>query len=152
MDIVITTRELARLIKRRKIDFASLENFVPDGDFAQFSGAGLIFGATGGVMEAALRTVQDVLTGESLDQVDFESIRGTKDIKEATLNIGGKDINIAVVHGGSAIEQFFKILDENKKQYHFVEFMGCTGGCVNGGGQPIIPSRINDDIDIRALR
>ncbi len=152
VDIVITTRELARLIKRHKINFAGLEDFVPDGDFAQFSGAGLIFGATGGVMEAALRTVQDVLTGESLDQVDFESIRGTKDIKEATLNIGGKDINIAVVHGGSAIEQFFEILDENKKQYHFVELMGCTGGCVNGGGQPIIPSRINDDIDIRALR
>jgi iron-only hydrogenase group A len=152
VDIVLTTREFARLIKRKRIDFEKLEMFQPQGLLAQFTGAGNIFGATGGVMEAALRTVTEILEGKELERLDFEVVRGIKDIKEATLTIAGQEINIAVVHGGAAIIEFMEILKTTDKQYHFVEFMGCTGGCVNGGGQPIMPAHIYEKIDVRAER
>ncbi len=152
VDYVITTRELARMIKKAKIDFVNLEDHKPEGELAQYTGAGNIFGATGGVMEAALRTVADVLEGKSVDKVEYEVVRGNKDIKEATLNIAGNDVNIAVVHGGSAIKQFFDILKSGEKQYHFVEFMGCTGGCINGGGQPIVHCDVHASTDVRTLR
>lgn len=152
IDIVITTRELARLIKRRKIDFVNLEDHKPTGELAQFTGAANIFGATGGVMEAALRTVVEVLEKKELPKVEFELVRGTKNIKEASLNIGGDEVNIAIVHGGTAIKNFFELLDKNEKQYHFVEFMACTGGCVNGGGQPIINATESEKIDVRTER
>ncbi len=152
VDVVITTRELARLIKIQGIDFVNLEDAKPQGQLAQFTGAANIFGATGGVMEAALRTVVDVLENKSLDKVDYECVRGTEDIKEATLNVAGMDVNIAVVHGGTAIKKFLKILQSGEKQYHFVEFMGCTGGCVNGGGQPIVNAAVQEKVDVRVLR
>ncbi len=152
VDYVLTTRELARLIKRQEIDFNTLEDLKPEGQLAQYTGAGTIFGVTGGVMEAALRTVVEVLEGKSLEKVDFESVRGLKEIKEATLNISGMDVNIAVVHGGAAIKEFFKILKEGKKTYHFVEFMGCIGGCINGGGQPVTNARTLELVDIKAKR
>lgn len=152
VDYVLTTRELARMIKLQGIDFAKLEDVNPQGQLAQFTGAGNIFGATGGVMEAALRTVADVLSGQALENVDYECVRGTQDIKEATLNIAGMDVNVAVVHGGAAIKQFLQILKSGEKQYHFVEFMGCTGGCVNGGGQPIVNATTLAHTDVRKLR
>jgi len=152
VDIVITTREFARLLKRNRIDLNKLEDFKPEGLLAQFTGAGNIFGATGGVMEAALRTVVEVLEERELEKLDFEVVRGIKDIKEATLNVAGTDVNIAVVHGGSAIKEFMEIVKSGEKTYHFVEFMGCTGGCVNGGGQPILPSYVYEKIDVRAER
>jgi iron-only hydrogenase group A len=152
VDIVITTRELARLIKRRKIDFVNLKDHKPKGELAQFTGAANIFGATGGVMEAALRTVVEILEKKELPKVEFELVRGTKNIKEASLKIDGNDVNVAIVHGGVAIKKFFEIIESSDKQYHFVEFMACTGGCVNGGGQPIINAIDSEKIDVRKER
>jgi NADP-reducing hydrogenase subunit HndD len=151
VDIVLTTRELARIIKRHKIPFEKLTPMKPYGELASYTGAGTIFGATGGVMEAALRTVTEILEGHSTP-VDFKELRGTQDIKEATYMIQGTPIHVAVVHGGKAIQSFMNDLREGKKQYHFVEVMGCTGGCINGGGQPIVPSYIYEKTDIRAIR
>lgn len=152
VDYVLTTRELARMIKREEIDYNLLEEIKPEGELAKYTGAGAIFGVTGGVMEAALRTVVETLTKTTLPRIEFEVVRGMKEIKEATLNVNGLDVNIAVVHGGAAIKEFFKILKEGKKQYHFVEFMGCVGGCINGGGQPIISAKVQDSVDYKALR
>ena len=152
VDYVLTTRELARMIRREEIDYNSLKDYTPTGDLAKYTGAGTIFGVTGGVMEAAIRTVYEKLTGKELAPIDFEPVRGMKEIKEATLNVNGLDVNIAVVHGGKAIKEFFEILKTSKKQYHFVEFMGCVGGCINGGGQPIINAKIQDSVDYKKLR
>ena len=152
VDYVLTTRELARMIKREEIDYNSLEDYKPTSPLAQYTGAGTIFGVTGGVMEAAIRTVYEKLTNKELAPLDFMPVRGMDEIKEATLNVNGLDVNVAVVHGGKAIKEFFKILKEGKKQYHFVEFMGCVGGCINGGGQPIINAKIQDTVDYKKLR
>jgi len=152
VDAVLTTRELARLIKLHDIDFKNLEDYKPDTPIAQYTGAGVIFGATGGVMEAALRTVYHVLEGKDLENLNITPVRGMEDIKEATLTICGKEINVAVVHGGIHIGRFLEHLKTTDKQYHFVEFMGCTGGCVNGGGQPIVSAKVQDQVDVRAER
>ncbi|RJX26981.1 MAG: 4Fe-4S dicluster domain-containing protein [Acholeplasma sp.] len=151
VDIVLTTRELARLIKRRKIDFNHLEPIKPFGVLSSYTGAGTIFGATGGVMEAALRTVTEILENKPT-QIDFKELRGTQDIKEATYHVAGLDLNVAVIHGGFAIGQFLEEMKKGQKKYHFIEIMGCTGGCINGGGQPIVPAYIAEKMDIRALR
>ena len=151
VDYVLTTREYARLLKRKGVDFMNLEDSVPFGDLAKYSGAAVIFGATGGVMEAALRTVSEILEGE-ITPIEYTAARGMEGIKEATLNVAGIDVNIAVVHGGSSIKDFFAKIKKSKKQYHFVEFMACTGGCINGGGQPIHPAKVQDAVDIRAER
>jgi NADP-reducing hydrogenase subunit HndD len=102
-------------------------------------------------MEAALRTVSEVLDKKET-QIEFKQVRGTEHIKEATFQIAGQDINVAVVHGGVAIQEFLDALKDSPKQYHFVEFMGCTGGCINGGGQPIVKAKDQDRLDIRKLR
>ncbi len=151
VDLVLTNREYARLLKRRGVDFMKLEDSKPHGELARYTGAAAIFGATGGVMEAALRTVSEMLE-EKHTAVDFKEARGLKGIKEATYNIAGMDINIAVVNGGVSITKFFEKMKKSKKQYHFVEFMACTGGCINGGGQPIHPAKIQDEVDIRIER
>ena len=151
VDIVLTTRELARLIKRRKIDFRNLKPLQPYGMLASYTGAGTIFGATGGVMEAALRTVTEILE-EHPTPIDFKELRGTQDIKEATYMVAGTPVRVAVVHGGYAIGKFLEDMKNSDKKYHFVEVMGCTGGCINGGGQPIVPAKIAEKTDIRALR
>lgn len=151
VDYVLTTREFARLIRRRGIDFRNLEDSTPYGMLSSYTGAGAIFGATGGVMEAALRTVSEILDKKET-QIDFKQVRGTEHIKEATFQIAGQDINVAVVHGGVAIQEFLDALKDSSKQYHFVEFMGCTGGCINGGGQPVVKAKDQDKYDIRKLR
>ena len=151
VDFVLTTREYARLLKRKGIDFMRLEDGKPIGELAKYSGAAPIFGTTGGVMEAALRTVSEILE-EKETPIDFHEARGLEGVKEATYNVAGIDVNIAVVHGGSSIKEFFAKMKKSKKQYHFVEFMACTGGCINGGGQPIHPAIVQDKHDIRALR
>ncbi len=151
VDIVLTTRELARLIRHQSIPFRELEPIKPFGALAQYTGAAAIFGATGGVMEAALRTVTEILEGHSTP-VEFTDIRGLENIKEATYKVAGADVNVAVVHGGRAIKDFLEHLKTTEKQYHFVEFMGCTGGCINGGGQPIVPAEIQEKVDVRARR
>ncbi|MBU1020313.1 MAG: [FeFe] hydrogenase, group A [Firmicutes bacterium] len=151
VDYVLTTREYARLLKRKGIDFMKLEDSEPHGDLAKYTGAGVIFGATGGVMEAALRTVSEVLEGKETP-IEFTEVRGLEGIKEATYNVAGIDVNVAVVHGGSSIKEFFAMMKKSKKQYHFVEFMACTGGCINGGGQPIHSAKIQDNVNIREER
>lgn len=151
VDLVLTTRELARLIRHRGIPFKDLDPIKPFGLLAEYTGAGNIFGATGGVMEAALRTVTEVLEGHSTP-VEFKEVRGLDNIKEATYTVAGTEVNVAVVHGGAAIKEFMNKLKTTKKQYHFVEFMGCTGGCINGGGQPIVSASNQEKYDVRALR
>ena len=141
VDTVLTTRELSRMIRLAGIDFANL----PDGDCDQmlgdYSGAGTIFGATGGVMEAALRTAAHMVTGENLPKPDFESVRGLKGVKETTVTVAGKEIRIAVAHGLANVEHVIAKIREAKKAgapppYQFVEVMACPGGCIGGGGQP----------------
>lgn len=152
VDIVITTRELAEMIKRAGLQFNDLPDEDYDPALGIFTGAGVIFGATGGVMEAALRSVADILTGEDLKKLDYEEVRGTDPIKHATYEIAGIEVKVAVASG---LENAAKILDEiraGKADYQFVEIMCCPGGCVNGGGQPIVPASVRNFVDIKAKR
>ncbi|MEG0492401.1 MAG: [Fe-Fe] hydrogenase large subunit C-terminal domain-containing protein, partial [Clostridia bacterium] len=152
VDVVITTRELARMIKEAGIDFANL----PDEDFdslmGQSTGAGVIFGATGGVMEAALRTAYETITGSELKDVNFNAVRGVQGIKEATVKVGDLDVNVAVCSSTGKAAELLDSIKRGEKQYHFIEVMACPGGCVNGGGQPIVPAQIRNWKDIRAER
>lgn len=152
VDYVLTTRELARLIKREGINFNNLPESKPQGQLAAYTGAGTIFGVTGGVMEAALRTVVEKLTNKELTKVEFNAVRGMEGIKEASVDVNGTTVNVAVVHGGAAIKEFFKILAKGEKKYAFVELMGCVGGCINGGGQPITDAETLENVDVKALR
>ena len=152
VDNVITTRELSRMIKQANIDFTKLEDSEFDAPMGEATGAGAIFGTTGGVMEAALRTAQDTLTGKSLDKIEFEQVRGGKGIKKATIEIAGKPIKVVAASG---LENARKILDEiksGKADYQFVEIMACPGGCIMGGGQPIKSSKTRSEVDVRKLR
>ena len=151
VDISITTRELARLIRRVGLDF----NRLPDETFDHPIGegaAGIIFGTTGGVMEAALRTLVDKLTGEEMGELEFSEIRGTKGIKEATYHVAGKEINVAVVSGLSNAKTIMDKVRAGEADYDFVEVMGCWGGCVNGGGQPQFTAKEWNNVDIKAQR
>ncbi len=152
VDAVITTRELAKMIKEAGIDFANL----PDEDFddllGESTGAGVIFGATGGVMEAALRTAYEVITGKELKDVNFTAVRGVDGIKEATVKVGDLDVHVAVAHSTGEAAKLLDSVKSGEKTYHFIEVMGCPGGCVNGGGQPIVPSSIRSFMDIRVER
>ena len=151
-DVALTTRELARMIKRAGIDFANLPNEGFDDPLGESTGAGVIFGATGGVMEAALRTAVEWVTKKPLEDLDFKEVRGMKGIKEATYNVAGTDVNVAVASGLANARALLNDVKSGKKQYHFIEIMGCPGGCINGGGQPIVPSHIRNFEDYRALR
>lgn len=137
VDIVITTRELGRMIREAGIDFKNLpeENF--DSPLGTGSGAGVIFGTTGGVMEAALRTVADVLAGENLPHVDYEEVRGMEHTREAELEIAGKKIKIAVVHTLKSAMEMLERVKNGTADYQFIEVMACPGGCIGGGGQPV---------------
>ena len=152
VDIVITTRELARMIKNSGIDFARL----PDEDFdsllGESTGAGVIFGATGGVMEAALRTAYEAVTGKTLENVEFTQVRGLEDIKEATIDLDGVSISVAVAHSTGAAARLLDMVKSGEKNYTFIEVMGCPGGCVNGGGQPLVSPEQRAFNDPRVLR
>ncbi len=152
VDEVITTRELARMIKEAGIDFVNL----PDEDFdpvlGESTGAGVIFGATGGVMEAALRTVYEKVTGATLDKVDFTAVRGTEGVKEASVQVGDLTVNVAVAHGTANAAKLLDSVRSGEKTYHFIEVMGCPGGCVTGGGQPIVSAQKRMECDPKALR
>lgn len=152
VDVSLTTREFARLIKKHGIDFASLEDEGFDHPLGESTGAAVIFGATGGVMEAALRTAVEVLTGEALPSVDFVEVRGMEGIKEATYKVGDLEVNVAVVSGLANARKVLDAIKAGEKNYHFVEFMCCPGGCINGGGQPIVSSKIKNFVDVRQLR
>lgn len=153
IDASITTRELARMIKNFGIDFKSLDPKTQfDDPIGKGSTAGLIFGATGGVMEAALRTVAETVTGEKLENIDFKAVRGTKGIKEATLTLAGKQINICVASGLGNARKIMDDIKAGKSKYHFIEIMACPGGCVNGGGQPIVDSKTRNLVDVAKTR
>ena len=152
VDISITTRELARMIKKARIRFLELPDEKFDEPLGLGSGAGVIFGATGGVMEAALRTAVETLTGEELPKLDFTAVRGTKGIKEASYNVAGMEVKVAVASGLGNARELLNKVKSGEANYHFIEIMGCPGGCVNGGGQPQQPGYVRNTTDIRALR
>lgn len=152
VDNVITTRELARMIKQANIEFNKLEDSKFDNPMGEATGAGAIFGVTGGVMEAALRTAQDTLTGESLPQIDFEEVRGTQNIKRATIEIDGKEIKVVAASGLANAKTILEEIKQGKADYQFVEIMACPGGCIMGGGQPIKSSKIQAEVDVKKLR
>ena len=152
VDVVLTVRELARMIKRANIDLTMLpdEKFDPTMDVS--TGAAVIFGATGGVMEASLRTAADLLTGESQDSIEYTEIRGTEGFKEAVYNVAGMDVKVAVVSGLSNADALLKKVRSGEADYQFIEVMCCPGGCVTGGGQPIQRSNNHSFYDIKKLR
>lgn len=152
VDANLTTRELARMIRQAGLDFVHLPEEEFDDMLGESSGAGVIFGVTGGVMEAALRTVVDVLTGEDMPRLEYDDVRGLEGIKEATVNVNGTDINVAIVHGTANAAKLLNAIRAGEKTYHFIEVMGCPGGCVTGGGQPIVDARTRYFIDPRAAR
>ncbi|OQY08908.1 MAG: ferredoxin [Marinitoga sp. 4572_148] len=137
VDYVLTTRELAKMIKESGIDFKNLPEEEYDDPFGISTGAGAIFGASGGVMEAALRTAYEILTGKELEKLDFIAVRGLAGVKEAEVEINGKTIKVAVVNTLGKARQLLEKMKNGEVEYHFVEFMACPGGCIGGGGQPI---------------
>ena len=152
VDISITTRELARLIRKVGINFRSLPDEGFDDPLGESTGAGVIFGATGGVMEAALRTAVEELTGETLEKVEFTEVRGTEGIKEAVYNVAGMDVKVAVASGLSNAKIIMDKIRAKEADYHFVEIMCCPGGCVNGGGQPQVHADVRNFEDVKAIR
>lgn len=147
VDVVLTTRELARMIKQAGIQFKDLAGEEYDAPLGISTGAGVIFGATGGVMEAALRTVAEVLTGQELKDIEFRAVRGLEGIKEAQINIGGQTVKVAVVHTLANARKLMEKIRKGEADYHFVEIMACPGGCIGGGGQPVPV-----DADVRQQR
>ncbi|MEW6535175.1 MAG: NADH-dependent [FeFe] hydrogenase, group A6 [Candidatus Auribacterota bacterium] len=135
-DTVITTREFVWMLKSLGIDLPNLEKSEPDPVLGFATGAADIFGATGGVMEAALRTAYEIVTGETLIDINFNAVRGMKGIKEANVNVSGTEVKVAVAHGLGNARQLMRQVEEGTSPYHFIEIMGCPGGCIGGGGQP----------------
>lgn len=135
-DLVITTRELAWMIKSAGIDFIDIQGEAFDKPLGMSSGGGTIFGVTGGVMEAAIRTAYELYTGETLVDIELEAARGFTGIKDGTLEIGGKDIRVAIAHGLGHIHKLLDLVRHDPQRYHFIEMMACPGGCIGGGGQP----------------
>ncbi len=152
VDAVITTRELARMIKQANIKFTTLEDSEFDDPMGEATGAGAIFGTTGGVMEAALRTAYETITGKELEKVDFEAVRGKQGVKKASVKIGDKEVKVAVAHGLGNAREVLEEIKAGTADYQFVEIMACPGGCIMGGGQPIVKSKIRDEVDVRAKR
>jgi NADP-reducing hydrogenase subunit HndD len=155
VDAVLTTRELGAMIRQAGIDFVNLPDEKPDAPMGLSTGAADIFGVTGGVMEAAIRTVYEVVAGAPLPNLELEPIRGMEGVKEAALDVPNfGEVRVAVAHGLSNAAKLMDAVKEGKKQYHFIEVMACPGGCVGGGGQPLVTSaqRIAMDEDYQAVR
>ncbi len=153
VDAVITTREAARMMKEAGIDLSKLADEEFDNPTGEATGAAVIFGTTGGVMEAALRTVSEVLTGKELEKVEFENVRGeVNGIKEATVQIGDLEVKVAVANGLKNAGIIMDMIEKGEAPYHFVEIMACPGGCVTGGGQPIHDAKTRATVDIHGLR
>lgn len=152
IDAVLTTREAARMLKEMNIDLKEVEEQEYDSPFGAATGAGHIFGVTGGVMEAALRTVSDILENKDLEKIEYTELRGIKGIKEAEIEIAGKKINIAVAQGLANCRKIMEEIKAGKCKYHFVEVMTCPGGCIMGGGQPLTTSYQKAKLDIPRLR
>lgn len=152
VDIAITTRELARMIKSAGIYFNHLPDEAFDSPFGESTGASTIFGATGGVMEAALRTAVKMITGEEAPSPDFTEVRGMKDVKEAEYNVGGLTVKVAVASGTENAQHLMEKIKDGSADYTFVEIMGCPGGCINGGGQPIQHAVVRNFVDLKSRR
>ncbi|MDE6776737.1 MAG: iron hydrogenase small subunit, partial [Oscillospiraceae bacterium] len=152
VDYVLTTRELARMIRRAGLKFTALPDEDFDNPLGLSSGAGDIFGATGGVMEAALRTAYCWLTGKNDEVVEFTQVRGTDGIKRASIDINGTEIKVAVASGLANARELLKKVQSGEEKLDFIEIMGCPGGCVNGGGQPQQPASVRNFEDLRELR
>jgi len=152
VDIAVTTRELGRLIESSGINFKALKDEKFDSPVDIGSGAGVIFGATGGVMEAALRTAAEVILGTTLEKVDFEDVRGVEGIKFAEYKLGDLTVKVAVASGTANASKLLKGIQSGEYQADFIEIMACPGGCVNGGGQPIQPASVRNSIDLREVR
>lgn len=151
-DVSLTTRELAKMIKRAGLNFAELPDEEFDAPFGIGSGAGTIFGATGGVMEAALRTAVETITGKTAENIEFTDVRGTEGVKEAEYDINGLKVKVAVASGLVNARKVLDMVKSGEKDYTFIEIMGCPGGCVNGGGQPIQPASVRNFVDLKGLR
>ncbi len=154
VDAVITTRELAKMIKEARIKFTELKDEKYDQDFlGDYTGAAVIFGATGGVMEAALRTVADILEEKDLKDIEYTAVRGVDEgIKEAAVTLGGMEVKVAVAHGTANAAKLLDMVKSGEADYHFIEIMGCSGGCVTGGGQPQVSAKTLIDVDVRIER
>ena len=137
VDAALTTRELGKMLRQAGIDFHALPEEEYDDPFGITTGAGVIFGASGGVMEAALRTVYEVVTKETLPSLDFTAVRGIEGIKEAEVDLKGTKVKVAVANGLGNAKKLMELIKEGKADYHFIEIMCCPGGCIGGGGQPI---------------
>jgi NADP-reducing hydrogenase subunit HndD len=152
VDNVVTTREMAKFIKELNIDLSVLEDEEYDAPLGIATGAGHIFGATGGVMEAALRSVSYLLDKTEIENVEFKNLRGFKNIKEASITIKGKVHQIAIAQGLSNVSKLMDEIKDKTSKYSFIEVMSCPGGCINGGGQPIVSERLASKIDYKSLR
>lgn len=152
VDITITTRELARMIKGAGINFNMLKDEAYDSPLGEGSGAAVIFGATGGVMEAALRTAVEKITGKTLENVDFTEVRGMEGVKEATYTAGDLQVKVAVASGTKNAKTLMEKVKDGTSDYQFIEIMGCPGGCINGGGQPIVPASVRNFEDFKGMR
>ena len=152
VDAVITTRELARMIKRAGINFNGLADEKFDMPLGSSTGAGVIFGATGGVMEAALRTAVETITGKELPNLEFTEVRGMEGIKEASYEVGGLTVKVAVASGLANAKELMKKVRKGEIDYQFIEIMACPGGCVNGGGQPVVAASVRNFEDVRGKR
>ena len=152
VDIAITTRELARMIESAGIFFKHLPDEEFDNPFGESTGAATIFGTTGGVMEAALRTAVETLTGQELENVDFKEVRGMKEVKEAEYDVDGTKIKVAVASGTKNAKVILDKIKDGTADYQFIEIMGCPGGCINGGGQPIQHAVVRNFVDLKARR
>ena len=152
VDAVITTRELARMIKRAGINFNGLADEKFDMPLGSSTGAGVIFGATGGVMEAALRTAVETITGKELPNLEFTEVRGMEGIKEASYEVGGLTVKVAVASGLANAKELMKKVRKGEVDYQFIEIMACPGGCVNGGGQPVVAASVRNFEDVRGKR
>ena len=152
VDVAITTRELARMIEKAGINFKALPDEKFDQPFDIGSGAGAIFGATGGVMEAALRTAAEIILGKPLEKLEFDDVRGTAPIKRATYKLGDLEIKVAVASGTKNAKELLTKVQNGEEKVDFIEIMACPGGCVNGGGQPLQPASVRNSVDLRALR
>ncbi len=152
VDVAVTTRELGRMIEKAGIDFKKLEDGKFDEPFGIGSGAGAIFGATGGVMEAALRTAAEVIEGKPLEKLDFTEVRGTEGVKVASYKLGDITLNVAVASGTANAKKVLEAVKAGELDVQFIEIMACPGGCVNGGGQPIQPAVVKMTTDLKAVR
>ncbi len=152
VDAVITTRELGKMLRQAGIDFNKLSNGEFDNPLGEYSGAGAIFGATGGVMEATLRTLVDLVENKEMESIEYTNVRGVAGLKEGKIKLGDREINIAVVHGTAMAKDILEQVSSGEKSYDFIEVMGCSGGCVTGGGQPFVSAKKKMEMDVRVER